>query len=184
MGLFKASLQNKQQPGCEVHKTQISRIDIQLALLLICTCSFFQHSYAQKNKLAGTWQLISFSDFDPATNTWVQPYGEHPLGYFTYTKSGIVNLNVSSQKPLHFSADSAKKRCFTIYELLFTNGANYFGTYTIDYKNSTVTHYPVGGNIPWYINTCQKRQFKIKGDTLIIGDPTFEIGKRILVKVD
>ena len=156
----------------------------QLVLILILIFCFFQNSYGQKNKLVGTWRLISFSDFDPASNSWVQPYGEHPGGYFTYTKSGVVNLNVSSQKPLNFSADSAAKRCFTIPELLSANGANYFGTYTVDFKNATVIHHPKGGNIPWYINTDQKRQFIIRGDTLFIGDPTFKGGKRVLVRVD
>ena len=169
----------------------------QLALIFIFTYCSFQNSYGQKigainkkkllpqtNQVTGTWKLISFSDFDSATNSWIQPYGEHPQGYFTYTKSGVVNINVSSQRPLHFSADSAGKRYFTIPELLTVNGANYFGTYTIDHTTSTVIHHPKGGNIPWYIDTDQKRQFIIKGDTLFIGDPTFKIGKRVLVRVD
>ncbi len=172
-------------------------MQIKLALLVLFTFYYYQHCYSQQNEksnikkpiavvnqLAGTWKLISFTDFDSGTNKWVQPYGEHPKGYFTYTKSGVLNLNVSAQQPLHFNADSAAKRCFTIPELLTVNGANYFGTYTIDHKTSTVIHHPIGGNIPWYINADQKRQFKIQGDTLIIGDPTFEIGKRILVRID
>jgi hypothetical protein len=153
-------------------------------LLFSCTSSNTEKSETESNKLAGTWRLISFSDFDPASNKWVQPYGEHPTGYITYTKSGIVNINVSSQQPLHFSADSATKRSFTIPELLAINGANYFGTYTADFKTSTLVHHPQGGNIPWYIGTDQKREFIIKGDTLLIGDPTFQLGKRILVRTD
>ena len=51
------------------------------------------------NRLAGTWRLIEFSDLDPLTGSWIYPYGKNPRGYFTYTKSGVVNLNVSSQKP-------------------------------------------------------------------------------------
>jgi len=170
---------------------------IQVILIAIFIVYSFQNSYGQHtntiitekpltetNQLAGTWRLIHFSDFDSATNSWIQLYGEHPKGYFTYTKSGVINLNVSAEKPLHFSAAAAGKHCYTIPELLAVNGANYFGTYTVDYKTSTVVHHPEGGNIPWYIGTGQKRQFMIKGDTLFIGDPTFTIGKRILVRVD
>ena len=153
-------------------------------LVLSCNPGKTEKTETETNVLAGTWKLISFSDFDSATNKWVQPYGEHPNGYITYTKSGVVNINVSPEKPLNLSADSAAKRRFTILELLTINGAGYFGDYTLDSKNSTVTHHPKGGNIPWYIGTDQKRQFKIISDTLFIGDPTFEIGKRVLVKVD
>ena len=136
----------------------------------------------QKNPLPGTWKLISYSDFDSATGKWIQPYGEHPRGYFTYTESGIVNLNVSSEPPFNISQDSTKKHVRPLSEFLDNYAFGYFGTYTLDFKNSTVTHHPKGGSLPWYIGTDQHRQFKIKGDTLFIGDPTFEIGRRVLVK--
>ena len=105
------------------------------AVCFLFSCNTAAEKSAQgSNQLVGTWKLISFSDFDSATNKWVQPYGEHPFGYFTYTKSGVVNLNVSAEKPLHFSADSAAKRSFTIPELLACNGANYFGTYIFNFQ--------------------------------------------------
>ena len=62
-----------------------------------------------QNSLPGTWRLISYSDFDSVTGKWIQPYGEHPRGYFTYTESVIVNLNVSSDPPFNISQDSTKK---------------------------------------------------------------------------
>ena len=154
-----------------------------LVLIITFAILFSGNSYGQKSKLVGTWKLISFFYFDSTTNNWIQPYGEHPSGYFTYTKNDVVNLNVSSENSLNISADSAAKRCFTILDLLTINGASYFGTYTINSKNSTLTHHPKGGNIPWYIGTDQARQFNIKGNTLLIGDPTFKIGKRVLVRV-
>ncbi len=62
------------------------------ALFLVVSCNSGNTSKGdtKTNKLVGTWRLVSFSDFDSATNKWVQPYGEHPSGYFTYTKSGVV----------------------------------------------------------------------------------------------
>ena len=63
---------------------------------------------ALKMKLVGTWQLIAYADFDTVKKVWTNPYGLHPKGYFTYTKSGIVNLNISSEEPLKIAADSAK----------------------------------------------------------------------------
>jgi len=136
----------------------------------------------QRNQLVGTWRLVAYSDFDSATGKWTNPYGEHPLGYFTYTKNGIVNLNVSSQTPLALSEDSARTRGFTLAELLNHYSVGYFGTYTIDPTTSTVTHHPKGGAIPWYVGTDQHRQFVLRGDTLYIGDPTFSIGRRVLIR--
>lgn len=148
-----------------------------VAVMFIAACQ-----PKQSNKLVGTWKLIEYADFDSVTGKWTHPYGDHPRGYFTYTNSGIVNLNISSENPLIITRDSAYKHSFTLVELIDNYAVGYFGTYTIDYKNSTVTHHPKGGAIPWYIGTDQHRQFILKGDTLFIGDPTFTIGKRILIK--
>lgn len=136
-----------------------------------------------KMKLVGTWQLISYSDYDTVNHVWTNPYGNHPKGYFTYTKSGIINLNISSEIPLSVSADSAKLKSMTVDDFL-NKSCGYFGSYTIIKEKSTVIHHPKGGSIPWYVGTDQYRHFIIKGDSLFIGDPTFSVGKRILVKVD
>ena len=133
------------------------------------------------NKLAGTWRLIEYSDFDSVTNQWVQPYGEHPKGYFTYTRSGIVNLNGSAEKPLVIPVDSEYIKPFTLGTIL-DNAWGYFGTYTIDSLNSMVTHHVKGGSVINYIGTDQHRQFTIKGDTLLLGDPTFKVGRRIFIR--
>jgi len=155
-----------------------------LILLELFTIAYScEHKETDGNKLVGTWRLIEYSDFDSISRKWLQPYGSHPKGYFTYTNSGIVNLNISAENPLYISEDSAYKKPLTLGTLL-DNAAGYFGTYTIDYKSSTLTHHPKGGSVLWYIGTDQHRQFIINNDTLFIGDPTFEIGKRVLVKVD
>ena len=136
---------------------------------------------SEKDKLVGTWRLIEYADFDSINNKWTHPYGNNPKGYFTYTKSGIVNLNGSAEKPLEIPTDSIYTKPLSLGEVL-DNAFGYFGTYTIDSTNSIVTHHVEGGSVIPYIGTDQPRQFIIKGDTLFIGDPTFEIGKRVLVR--
>jgi hypothetical protein len=135
----------------------------------------------KKNKLVGTWKLIEYSDFDSVSNTWKHPYGDHPKGYFTYTNSGIVNLNGSAEKPLVIPPDSEYVKPVTLGAIL-DNAWGYFGTYTIDTLNSIVTHHVKGGSVINYIGTDQHRQFIIKGDTLLLGDPRFEVGKRVLIR--
>lgn len=161
-------------------------IKTELLILLVVLTFGCNHdktgtSENKTNQLKGTWRLIEYSDFDSLSGKWIHPYGEHPRGYFTYTNSGIVNLNISAENPLNISEDSAYKKRLTLGTLL-DNAAGYFGTYTIDYKNATVTHHPKGGSVLWYIGTDQHRQFIIKEDTLFIGDPTFKVGKRVLIK--
>ena len=158
-----------------------------IILLTVITITFSCNPYkTEKNvtktsKLVGTWRLIEYSDFDTVTRKWVHPYGDHSKGYFTYTNSGIVNLNISAENPLFISEDSAYKQSLTLGKIL-DNVAGYFGTYTIDYDQSIVTHHVKGGSVLWYIGTDQHRQFILKEDTLFIGDPTFNIGKRVLIR--
>ncbi len=136
----------------------------------------------KSNKLVGTWKLIEFADLDSLTGQWKYRYGKLPKGYFTYTKNNIVNLNISSEIPLNISEDSAKHLDINLSNLIDNYSLGYFGTYTIDFEKSIVTHHVKGGSIPWYIDTDQPRPFILKDDTLLIGDN--KTWKRILVKVD
>ena len=146
-----------------------------------CKQGYDDNKQTNAEKLVGTWRLVEYADYDSTTGKWNQLYGEHPKGYFTYTKNGIVNINGSAENYLPITEDSAYQQHITIGALL-DNAWGYFGTYTIDEENSIVTHHPTGGSIPWYIGTDQHRQFIIKGDSLFIGDPTFKIGKRVLIR--
>ena len=79
-----------------------------LALLIFVSSCI----YAQKPKqqpIVGTWQLIDFADFDSITNVWVYRYGKNPKGYFTYTASGVLSINISSENPLKISEEQPKK---------------------------------------------------------------------------
>lgn len=139
-------------------------------------------SGSPNTKLAGTWRLIEFADLDPATSSWTYSYGKNPNGFFTYTKNGIVNLNISAENALKISKDSAKNYTINLLKWTDSNSVGYFGTYTVDYNKSVVTHHVKGGALPWYIDTDQPRPFMLKGDTLIIGDN--KTWRRVLVRAD
>ncbi len=81
---------------------KIRHLIILLTVVAVISCNSDKKKTNErnKNKLVGTWRLIEYSDYDTVTNKWTHPYGDHPKGYFTYTNSGIVNLNGSAEKPL------------------------------------------------------------------------------------
>ncbi|ALW86685.1 hypothetical protein AUC43_17315 [Hymenobacter sedentarius] len=137
---------------------------------------------APLHTIVGTWRLLEFTDLDANSGKWVFRYGKHPKGYFTYTKSGVVNLNISRENPPKISEDSAKKTAVNLFDFTNTNAVGYFGTYTVDVKKSIVTHHITGGSLPWYLDTDQERPFRLKGDTLIIGN--HKSWRRVLVRAD
>lgn len=136
----------------------------------------------QATSIVGTWKLIEFVNLDTLNGEWIYRYGKNPRGYFTYTKSGVVNINISTDSPMKISEESAKDYSVNLLDYIDTNSLGYFGTYTVDLEKSIVTHHVKGGSIPWYVDTDQPRPFILKGDTLLIGDN--KTWKRILVKVD
>lgn len=136
----------------------------------------------QATSIIGTWKLIEHTDLDTISGKWFYRYGEKPTGYFTYTKNGIVNLNISTNNPMKISEDSAKRFSVNLHAYVSTNAVGYFGTYTVDVEKSIVTHHVKGGSYPWYFDTDQQRPFIIKGDTLVITNN--KTWKRVLVRVD
>lgn len=133
-------------------------------------------------ELVGTWRLIEFSNLDTVTNTWMHPYGKNPKGYFTYSKNGIVNINISSEVPLQIPKELEGNFKIDLEEFRQKYAVGYFGTYTVDREKNIVTHHVTGGTIPEYINTDQNRPFILTKDTLIIGDN--KTWKRVLIKAD
>ncbi|MFM7856494.1 MAG: lipocalin-like domain-containing protein, partial [Flammeovirgaceae bacterium] len=89
-----------------------------ILVLILLTTTLVLHGQTKKKKnvgnetelptngIVGTWKLVEFSNLDKATNTWTHPYGRNPNGYFSYSKSGIVNINISSEIPLQIPKDS------------------------------------------------------------------------------
>jgi hypothetical protein len=153
-----------------------------LFVLTLASGSYGQSKINPAQKLVGTWRLIAAEDLDSATSTWTYPFGKNPRGFFTYTRSGIVNLNISTDAPLIISEDSAKNYSVNLANWLGHYAVGYFGTYTVDPDKSVVTHHVKGGSLPWYNDTDQPRPFVLKGDTLTLGD--HKTWKRVLVKED
>jgi hypothetical protein len=91
-------------------------------------------------------------------------------------------LNISSDNSFKITEDSAKTFPIGYYDFVQNNSFGYFGTYSIDWNKSIVTHHVKGGTVIWYTDTNQPRPFILKGDTLIIGDLIKK--KRVLVRAD
>ena len=119
--------------------------------------------------LVGVWRVVRFCDVD-SSGRETQPFGPGPVGYFIYTPSGELSIQVMRTPPIpRFVTDAAP----TNSELqgLFHSYFGYFGTYTVT-SDTTVVHHVLGGDIPQYIGTDQRRPYWIWGahrDSLSIG---------------
>ena len=124
---------------------------------------------ARQSSLVGTWRFIEITDMD-STGAPIHYFGDKPCGYIIYTATGQVSVHIAQcQTP-----DTSPPELAATY-----NG--YFGTYTVNEARGLVTHQVEGGSAPDYIGTPQQRPFKVKGDTLTMGDG--QTWKRVLVRV-
>lgn len=156
-------------------------ISILLIGFIILTSSNNVITTKHPKGIVGTWRLVEFADFDSTANVWVNRYGKNPKGYFIYTSSGILSINISNENPLKITEAEAKKYSVNVYDYFNTNSFGYFGTYTFEPDKGRVIHHVKGGTIPWYTDTEQPRQIRLKGDTAVIGDN--KTWRRVLVRV-
>ncbi len=117
--------------------------------------------------LPGTWQLVSRIDRTKAGERRIEPsLGEDPIALLYYDRSG------------HFAAQFMKRdRSGPLFEAAAAGQNNsraqggydaYFGTYTIDEADATVTQTLVGALSKESVGVVVTRQMEVEGDTLTI----------------
>lgn len=137
----------------------------------------FVDAYAappERATLVGSWRLTTYMD-TPEGGEPVYAYGRNPIGLFIFTADGHVSINIMRNPPdvNAPTTDPDPDACSPVWYCA------YFGTYSVDLaKGEWITHV-VGGNIPAYLNTDQRRTFTLHGDQLTIHESYLEGGKRV-----
>ena len=118
--------------------------------------------------IVGTWKVVRYED-RAADGTVSYPYGESPAGYFVYDATGHLSVQIMRTPALKsFPGMRQGTGDGASYREAFLAYVAYFGTYTVDATNGTVTHHVEGSLRPDYTGTDQVRPFRIDGDRLII----------------
>lgn len=155
------------------------RLAIGLAVLLTCS-ALANASPAHIDPLVGAWQLLQYVDV-PDGGQPLDGFGSKPIGMFVFTADGHVSIGLMTNPRVAQSATPYPDPDACVPDWY----CSYFGTYTYDPSGPSWTTHVIGGNIPSYLGTDQRRQFKIEGDTLTIsetyvsGGKTYH-GKRVL----
>lgn len=139
---------------------------------------------SHRNPLVGTWSLIRYAD-TPKGGEPVHVFGKSPIGQFIFTEDGHMSVHIMHNPPNPKDAviDPDPEACVPGWY------CGYFGTYTVNAKEHFWVTHVLGGNIPAYIGTDQKRIFTIEGNQLVISE-TYMSGdtpitaERVLTRVD
>jgi Lipocalin-like domain len=130
-----------------------------LALLLLGAA--FPAFADDKDKLVGTWKLVSAVSEDLSTGQKTNIYKGTPVGFIAYSPDGrimTVIVDADRKKPAGAVATAPEA------EALFRSMAAYAGTYTI--KGNQVIHRPDASWNETWTGTDQVRDYKFDGDLL------------------
>lgn len=154
----------------------MSRFLMSLPVLLLNTlCNPAQA--AGGNPLVGTWELQQYVDV-PEGGKPVYAFGNPPVGLFVFTSDGHVSISLMRNPPAigSESKDPDPDACIPAWY------CSYFGTYRYDPTRSSWTTHVIGGNIPNYLGTDQRRTFKIRAGLLTISETYSADGKTFQAK--
>jgi hypothetical protein len=117
----------------------------------------------------GTWLLVALG----GEGVLVERLGANPVGILIYDHCGNMSVQIMNREHgrIPLSTDKDVKAAFQSY-------VGYFGKYSIDLEEKSITHHVVGSLYPRDVGREFKRLYEFSGDQLILtatgligGDP-------------
>ena len=136
---------------------------------VLCAQAFGQSEADVRNRLVGTWKLVSTEETlkDGSTRPFRQ-FGPHGKGFLMYQADGCMCANLvdpdrakwaDSRRPTHEESIAAGERTFA-----------YCGRFEINVEKQQVIHLPEVATDPGYVGSHQIRPYRFEGDKLVLGD--------------
>jgi hypothetical protein len=121
-------------------------------------------------QLVGTWRLTSrVVRLEDGTAVQDQGLGSAPKGYLIYDSSGHMAVQLMrADRAVAMDCRTSGSATSDNSPQVLTGYEAYFGTYTTDETNHTVTHHLEGALAPADVGRNLVRQFQISGDKLTI----------------
>jgi hypothetical protein len=122
------------------------------------------------NPVLGTWKLKSYV-VTAGTGEKSAPYGEHPIGYLSYSADGRMQaIGTSSRRIAPLNSAPTDEERVALHETMFA----YAGTYSLE-AGKVTHHVDISWNEVWN-GTDQVRFYEVNGTTLTLTsraiDPT------------
>ena len=118
---------------------------------------------AVENPILGTWKLQSLVFEATATGRRSSPFGDHPVGYLSYSPDGrMYAIGVAEDRPKPCDLVPTDEEKAKLQESMFA----YAGAYTAN-GEKVIHHVDISWNQSW-TGTDLVRFYKLDGDTLTI----------------
>jgi lipocalin-like protein len=124
---------------------------------------------AVKGNFVGTWMLVALG----GEGVLVQRLGANPTGMLIYDASGNMSVQIMNREHGRVPLNNDKD-----IRAAFQSYVGYFGEYSIDLEERSITHHVVGSLHPRDVGRDFKRLYQFSGGQLILtatgliaGDP-------------
>ena len=131
-------------------------------------------------ELIGTWKLVS-AVFRRPDGTAIEYLGEKPMGILIYTSEGHMSVHLVRRDRPRFATDDRMGGTPEQIRAAFTGYHGYFGTFTVNETEGSVTHHIEAGSFPNWVGADQKRFCELTGDRLTLRTPPLLINKERVV---
>jgi hypothetical protein len=136
------------------------------------TCGILPAGAAEplKQRLVGTWSVISFVNVNNKTGKTTEAFGSNPKGYFMFDAANHFSINLMRPGrpkyarrdfPVAGESDAALEGIVVM-----------FGDYKINEPENSISLHIIGSSFPAWDNTNQTRLIAINGDELTYKNPT------------
>lgn len=126
-----------------------------------------------KEAIVGSWSLL-IDDSVKDDGTHQPNFGPNPEGMVIFSADGHFSLAITRVGRPKFAANNRGKGTPDEYKAAMSGANNFFGTYTVDEPNKTLTMRISGATYPNLEGTTQKRTITslTQGDELTWTNPT------------
>lgn len=142
---------------------------------------------ATQPSLVGTWKLVAYEDWT-ADGSVDRPFGDSPSGYLVYDNTGHMHVQVMRVPAMvDFPGAGDGTGDPLLVQFAYQGYVAYYGSYTVDWQHSIVTHHVEGSLQPDYTATDQPRAFHFEGERFVIEerDPvTGSCGRREFIRAE
>jgi Lipocalin-like domain len=123
-----------------------------------------------RQRLIGTWMLVSFQRRKSPDAQWKNAYGDNPRGYVIYDATGHMAVQIEKMPAPPRLASDDNQPTAEEAKLIYAGYVAYFGTFSVDEGSRVVTHRVEGALNPAYFGTEQRRPATLEGDRLTLSD--------------
>lgn len=140
-----------------------------LWLVLFAASAFGQTEAEIRDRIVGTWKLVSTEETMKDGSTRPFPaFGPHATGFLMYQREGYMCAVLTNPDRLKWvdPAHGTPEEKLAAAEGTFA----YAGRYEIDVKQEQIIHLPEVASVPGYVGSRQIRPYRLEGDRLIFSD--------------